>query len=118
MMQERGSACWFCAAVLRKPRIKGDEEAEIHSVTPISRHTPPSMARDCPGTVPDGNLDMCVCRKHMKTHDVKKTHTVKRKRSSKEVRISVDLQPKRAVQSVKKAILFNMFKILTKTNYP
>lgn len=31
------------------------------SGTPVSRHTPPSMAKHCPGTVPGGNLDMCVC---------------------------------------------------------
>lgn len=30
----------------------------VQSTVPISRHTPPSMAKDWPGTVPGGNLDM------------------------------------------------------------
>lgn len=33
-----------------------------HSTALTSRQTPPSMAKHCPGTVPGGNLDMCVCR--------------------------------------------------------
>lgn len=33
-----------------------------HSAALMSRQTPPSMAKHCPGTVPGGNLDMCVCR--------------------------------------------------------
>lgn len=39
-----------------------------HSTTLISRQTPPSMAKDCPGMVPGGNLDMCVCRQQKMTH--------------------------------------------------
>lgn len=43
--------------LLKKPRRRSNA---AHSTTLISRHTPPSMAKHCPGTVPGGNLDMCV----------------------------------------------------------
>ena len=47
-------------------------ENSFHSTMPIRRHTPPSMAKDCPGTVPGGNLDMCVYRKQKKTYRLRK----------------------------------------------
>lgn len=52
-MRTRACVC----LLLKEPRRR---ENGIHSATAVSRHTPPSMARDCPGTVPGGNLDMCV----------------------------------------------------------
>lgn len=43
--------------LLKGPERRADA---VHSATLISRHTPPSMAKDWPGTVPGGNLDICV----------------------------------------------------------
>lgn len=66
----------YIGVLLKKPRRK---ENTLHSTTPISRHTPPSMAKDCPGTVPGGNLDMCVCRQQKKTFTQWEKEKVKKK---------------------------------------
>lgn len=61
----RGCRCVFFRAYFGAAPTSGGTGA-AHSAALTSRQTPPSMAKHCPGTVPGGNLDMCVCRRETK----------------------------------------------------
>lgn len=59
--QRSGCRCAFRRFILNRCR-RPAEQGPSHSARLTSRQTPPSMAKHCPGTVPGGNLDMCVCK--------------------------------------------------------
>lgn len=54
---------WHIAA-----EIEDNDFRPLQSLAVPSRHTPPSIARDCPATAPGGSLDMCVWQTERETH--------------------------------------------------